>query len=118
MGAGRTHIAGLFIFEEQMTHLVVSSSRYCQRSTCGKRGVDDGIKGGSKNYTADVPELLRRIRGRLLLEDTDTALEARSTVEEVKDSSVFPSHVATSHVTKHGFGHSRFQKVRLLSSRE
>jgi hypothetical protein len=101
-----------------MTHFVVSSSRYCQRSTCGKRGVDDGIKGGSKNYTADVPELLRRIRERLLLEDSDTALEARSAVEEeVKDSSVFPSHVATSHVTKHGFGHSRFQKVR-LSSRE
>jgi hypothetical protein len=52
-----------------MTHRIPLSRRYCQRSTCGKRGTDAGIKGGSKNYTLAVPELLQRIRLRLAVGD-------------------------------------------------
>lgn len=59
-----------------MTHLHASSRRYCQRSTCGKRGTDAGIKGGSKNYKLEVPELLHRIRQRLAVGDVDERFSA------------------------------------------
>lgn len=42
--------------------------RYCQRATCGTRGIEPNVSGGAKDYTLEVPVLLARIRERLSAE--------------------------------------------------
>ena len=106
---------------ERVTHRVVSSSRYCQRSTCGKRGVDDGIRGGSKDYTADVPELLGRIRERLVIPASDASVnedfDAMSDTSSDEGLEEEDEVKRSSHAIRHSMGHSRFHKRRISASR-
>ena len=105
------------IRNEASDSFVVPPSRYCQRSTCGKRGVDDGIRGGAKDYTANVPELMRRIRERLLIarpKPTGVTLEPIISAGHNADQNGEKQSLQfAAHGTKHGIGHSRLHNRRL-----